>query len=270
MPRPPRIHYPGAVYHVMARGVDGREVFADDLDRQTFLTAALRSKTETSCSFLAYFLMGNHFHFALRVGNIPLSQVMHRLLTVYVMAFNLRHERHGHLFQARFKSVLCLDDSYLISLVRYIHMNPVRAGLVAKPDHWPWSSHGQYVERTANPIADPRLFFDALNASGAGGGDYNAWLKGPDNGFKAWPDAAASSPLFREEFADAKSIDALAFDLFPDDILELRSASRRRAISEKRFIVAAKAVKTGHSQMSIAEWMGRTPQAIHNLLHRNK
>ena len=152
MPRPPRIHYAGAVYHVMARGVDGREIFADDSDRQTFLATTRGLKRETDCSVLAYCLMGNHFHFAIRVGRTPLSRIMHRLLTVYAMAFNFRHDRQGHLFQARYKSVLCLDDAYLIALIRYIHMNPVRRGLVSSPELWAWSSFRFYCYGEKGPV----------------------------------------------------------------------------------------------------------------------
>ena len=149
----------------MARGVDGREVFVDDLDRRDFLGTILGLKSQTNCSIIAYCLMGNHFHLAIKVGTTPLSHIMHRLLTAYVIGFNARHAREGHLFQARYKSVLCLDDSYLIALVRYIHMNPVRAGLTVGPEDWPWSSHRYYAERTGSPLVDPRLFFDVAGSS---------------------------------------------------------------------------------------------------------
>src|SRR6185503_15252840 len=119
-------------------------------------------KSEMSCTILAYCLMGNHFHLAMRVGNIPLSRIMHRMLTTYAMAFNFRHDRTGHLFQARYKAILCLDDAYLLGLVRYIHLNPVRAGLVPKPENWPWSSHHLYAAGNSEDLVDQRLFFDAL------------------------------------------------------------------------------------------------------------
>lgn len=265
MPRPPRMHYPGAVYHVMARGVDGREIFVDDSDRRMFLATAVGLRNGASCSILAYCLMGNHFHFALRVGSIPLSRIMHRLLTTYAMAFNFRHDRAGHLFQARYKSVLCKDDAYLIALIRYIHMNPVRAGLVSTPDHWPWSSHFQYAKKTAADFADQRLFFDAL-----GGKDYDQWLSGGDADFRPWPEQNSSSPLIREDETNSETLDEIASDLFPKDLIQIRSGSRRRDLSQKRCLLAERALQRGHTLASIAEWMGRTPPAIHHLLKRNK
>jgi putative transposase len=229
----------------MARGVDGRQIFADDSDRRLFLATAGRLTKGSSGTILAYCLMGNHFHFALRVGSVPLSRIMHRLLTTYVMAFNFRHDRDGHLFQARYKSVLCLDDAYLLGLIRYIHMNPVRAGLVAAPHDWPWSSHRMYAK-----------------GNSAGNADFNPW-----------PEPLPSSPLLRAEEmddeVDSKTLDEIAAELFPDDLNRIRSRSRLRELSQKRRGLAEEALQRGHTLASIAEWMGRTQSALHQLLGRN-
>ncbi|HXT00390.1 MAG TPA: transposase [Elusimicrobiota bacterium] len=253
----------------MARGVDGREIFADDSDRRTFLATAKGLKGETSCTILAYCLMGNHFHFALRVGRIPLSRIMHRLLTTYAMSFNFRHDRQGHLFQARYKAVHCLDDAYLIALIRYIHMNPVRAGLVANPESWPWSSHHVYAKKDGGEFVDQRLFFDAL-----GGQGYDQWMKGGDAGFSPWPEPLPSSPLLREEEieddVDSETLEEIASDLFPDDLIGIRSGNRRHDLALKRYLLAERALQRGHTLASIAGWMGRTPQAVHNLIQRKK
>ena len=267
MPRLPRIHYPGAVYHVMARGVDRREVFLDDLDRHEFLGIVVKLKSETPYSILAYCLMGNHFHFAIKVGAVPLSQIMQRLLTTYVIGFNARHAREGHLFQARYKSRLCLDDAYLVALIRYIHRNPVRAGLVVNPRDWPWSSHRLYSERTTSPLVDAELF---LNAAGSEIQDYERWSENSDEHFKPWPGAGAPSALPRKDAAGTQSLDELASHLFPDDLTALQSGERKRTTSKKKSIVAAEAIKNGHSLSSIAAWMRCTPSAVHHLLHRDK
>lgn len=254
----------------MARGVDGREVFIDDVDRRDFLAIALRLKTETPYSILAYCLMGNHFHFAIKVESTPLSKIMHRLLTTYVLGFNARHEREGHLFQARYKSFLCLDDAYLISLVRYIHMNPVRAGLAPSPGDWPWSSHRQYAGKAAAAIADTGFFFDVVSTREPNVRDYDRWATDADDGFKPWPETAASPPVLRDEPRKFEPLDELVSSLFPDDLAELKSDSRVRAVTRKRRLVAETAVRNGHSLVAIAGWMDRTPQAIHRLLRRNK
>ncbi|MEK7384422.1 MAG: transposase, partial [Elusimicrobiota bacterium] len=139
----------------MARGVDGRETFVDHRDRQLFLATLVKLKQENSFTLFAYCLMGNHFHLAIKIGAIPLSRILQRLLTRYASAFNARHGRTGHLFQARYKAVLCLNESYLVRLIDYIHDNPVRSGSVIKAEDWEWSSSGAYSKNCRTGLVDP-------------------------------------------------------------------------------------------------------------------
>jgi len=115
----------------MIRGIERRNIFKNDKDREDFLDrlSILLPETKTSC--YAWVLIPNHAHFLFRTGQVPLATVMRRLLTGYVVSFNRRHKRHGHLFQNRYKSIVCQEDVYLRELVRYIHLNPVRAGIVS-------------------------------------------------------------------------------------------------------------------------------------------
>lgn len=130
MPRTSRIDTPGALQHIMARGMEKRRIFNGDLDRDDFLDrlGSVLENTHTTC--FAWALLPNHFHLVLKTGGTPISTVMSRLLTGYAVKFNKRHSRVGHLFQNRFKSILCQEDAYLLELVRYVHLNPFRAGLV--------------------------------------------------------------------------------------------------------------------------------------------
>ena len=129
MPRKARIDAAGALHHIVARGIDRRSIFEDDTDRKDFLkrAATILSETQTAC--YAWALIPNHFHLLLRTGPSSISTVMHRLLTGYAISYNYRHRRYGHLFQNRYKSILCQEDTYLLELVRYIHLNPLRAGI---------------------------------------------------------------------------------------------------------------------------------------------
>jgi len=131
MPRKSRIDTTGALHHIMVRGTERSKVFRSDADKDHFLErlGKILKETETCC--YAWALVPNHFHLLLRTGPIPISTVMRRLLTGYALWYNRRHRRYGHVFQNRFKSILCQEDSYLLELVRYIHLNPIRAGLVA-------------------------------------------------------------------------------------------------------------------------------------------
>jgi putative transposase len=130
MPRQARIDAPGALHHIIARGIERRNIFRDDQDRDRFLARMEKVLTDTGTPCYAWALLPNHFHLLLRTGNTLIPNVMRRLLTGHAVYFNLRHRRHGHLFQNRYKSILCQEDSYFLELVRYIHLNPLRAKLV--------------------------------------------------------------------------------------------------------------------------------------------
>jgi putative transposase len=131
MPRQSRIDAPGALHHIMVRGIERCKIFRDDQDRHHFLDrlGGIIAGTGTGC--YAWALIPNHFHLLLRTGSAPIASLMRRLLTGHAISFNRRHRRCGHLFQNRYKSVLCQEDAYLLELVRYIHLNPLRAKLVA-------------------------------------------------------------------------------------------------------------------------------------------
>ena len=130
MPRKARIDAPGALHHIMVRGIEKKNIFFDDFDRDAFVDrlGVVIPETQTAC--FAWALMPNHVHMLIRTGPTPISTVMQRLLTGYSVCFNRRHKRHGHVFHNRFKSILCQEETYLLELVRYIHLNPLRAGLV--------------------------------------------------------------------------------------------------------------------------------------------
>jgi REP element-mobilizing transposase RayT len=157
MPRKARIDAPGALHHIMARGIEGRSIFKNDHDREDFIKrlAFIVEETETTC--LAWALIPNHFHLLLKSSATPVAKVMLRLLTGYAVAYNLRHNRQGHLFQNRYKSILCQEDPYLLELVRYIHLNPIRSNLV--PDmksleKYPFCGHGSLMGKLKNDWQD--------------------------------------------------------------------------------------------------------------------
>jgi REP-associated tyrosine transposase len=127
MPRRARIDTPGALQHIIIRGIERSNIFRDEKDKNVFLKRFGKVLLETSTPCYAWTLMDNHAHLLLRTGLTPLFTVMQRLLTGYAHYYNRRHQRHGQLFQNRYKSVLCEEDPYFLELIRYIHLNPVRA-----------------------------------------------------------------------------------------------------------------------------------------------
>lgn len=231
MGRKPRIHFAGAIYHAYSRGVDRRAIFMDDDDRRAFINAMHRNVARAGAQVLAFCLMGNHFHLAIKVGETPLSSIMQRLLTGYCMYFNAKYDRTGHLFEARHNSNICLDERYLAALIHYIHMNPVRAKLVENPYDWPWSSC------TKENYVSVRL-----------------------DGFDPWRSSAGlESALLRQDTGAPRALSVIGEDVSRRtglSVAEMRSGVRGRSIVAARMLVAKEAVLSGHSQVRIAEWLG--------------
>ncbi len=144
MPRKARIDAPGALHHIIVRGIEKRKIFEDDKDRDQFIKRLGDILTEAETPIYAWVLIPNHVHLLLKTGLTPIAIIMSRLLTGYAGYFNRRHRRHGHLFQNRYKSILCQEEPYFRELVRYIHLNPLRAKLVRELkalDKNPYSGH---------------------------------------------------------------------------------------------------------------------------------
>jgi len=145
MARKPRLHVPGGVYHVMLRGNGGQAIFLSEKDRTVFYRLAEEGIERFGHRVHGFCLMGNHVHLLIQIGKVPLSRVMQNLSFRYTGWINRRHRRTGHLFQGRYKAVLVDADAYLLELVRYIHLNPVRARMVCDPAAYHWSGHRTYL-----------------------------------------------------------------------------------------------------------------------------
>jgi REP element-mobilizing transposase RayT len=150
--RPQRFDWPGAVHHVMARGIERRLIFLDDRDRADLLDRLREVVPECGAKFYAWTFMPNHVHFVIQSGHVSVSRLMQRVTTGFATRFNLRHDRAGHLFQNRFRSRIVPAEDDLQGLVRYVHLNPIAAGMIADLDglaSWPWSGHGALAGRRA-------------------------------------------------------------------------------------------------------------------------
>ena len=151
MPRQARLDAPGTLHHVIIRGIEKKLIVMGDIDRTDFIERMGALALELKTPIYAWALMSNHAHILLRSGPKGLSTFMRRLLTGYAGSFNRRHRRHGHLFQNRYKSIICDEDTYFVELVRYIHLNPLRAGLVeslSALDKYPWCGHAVLLGAT--------------------------------------------------------------------------------------------------------------------------
>jgi putative transposase len=153
MPRRARLDAPGTLHHVIVRGIDRRRIVDDVADRKNFVERLGQLAADTETSIYAWALMTNHAHILLRSSEIGLSGFMRRLLTGYAIYYNRRHRRWGHLFQNRYKSIICDEDAYFKELVRYIHLNPLRVKMVkslTKLERYRWSGHGALMGKIQN------------------------------------------------------------------------------------------------------------------------
>lgn len=224
----------------MAHGVAGQDIFHDDADRVKFLEDLRSLVRGSGASLLAYCLMGNHFHLAIQVGTIALSSIMQRLLTRHSKAFNQRHDRKGHLFWGRYEANPCTDEKYLAALIRYIHLNPVRAGLVTKAEDWPWSSlEGKPLPEDADGNMDQ---------------------------FDPWPRVEGARPsLIRHPRIDIPGIDELGKDISARtgiQVSELRSNACRRPVVAAKRLLTREAVSNGHTLIAIARWLKTSPATL--------
>lgn len=157
MARRSRIDAAGAIQHLTVRGIERGAVFRRDTDRNHFLERLGKILQDTKTICYAWALIPNHFHLLLRTGPVPISTVMRRFLTGYALWYNRRHRRHGHVFQSRFKSILCQEDTYFLELVRYIHLNPIRARLVENLDElgrYAYCGHSVLMGKVKRPWQD--------------------------------------------------------------------------------------------------------------------
>src|SRR4030042_1227845 len=153
MPRQARLDAPGTLHHVMIRGTEGESIFREDKDRQNFLSRLAQISEDTKARIVAWTLMSNHVHILMFSGPQGISKFMRRLLSGYAGWYNRKYHRSGHLFQNRYKSIVCEEEAYLLELVRYIHLNPLRAAIakdMEELDRYPWSGHGILIGRREN------------------------------------------------------------------------------------------------------------------------
>src|SRR5215475_13753556 len=152
MARRPRLLAPGILYHVIVRGNQKQKTFLRDSDYQAYLERLGRYRRRWGVIVYAYCLMPNHVHLLVETGSQPISKFMQGLQQSYTQYFNRKHRKVGHLFQGRYKAIVCDKDEYLLTLIRYIHYNPVRAKMVHNTDQYPYSGHRNYIDGDVSEV----------------------------------------------------------------------------------------------------------------------
>jgi len=269
MARKPRIHISGGYYHVMLRGNGGADVFFNEEDRYRFYLLMQEGVERYGHRVHAFCLMSNHVHLVIQVGDVSLSRIMQNLSFRYTRWVNGQRKRTGHLFQGRFKAILVDEDSYLLELVRYTHLNPVRAGIVKDIGDYPWSSHAAYMggetipwletetvlSRFSDRLTEARQRYAEFIADGMTEGHRSEFHSGladvrvlGNDGFTERALAGSEKLVPKYTFEACVAVVCQHYQLRPE---ELSAEGRRRKPAEARAVVAW--LIRRHGDMTLAE-----------------
>lgn len=294
MPRPPRLHVPGGVYHVILRGNHRQAVFIEPSDRAMLDDLVAETLERFDARAHAYCWMTNHMHLALQVADAPLGPIVRRIAGVYARRIQRRLPTTGHLFERRYRSVLVDADAHLLRLVRYIHLNPLRAGLVADPADYPWSGHRAYLGLASVPWLTTeftlrllgtnrnraRRAYSRLIAAGGDPDDSAQFSRGMpgdtrvlgDDGFLARVSAARKRPP--PKGSTPPTLEQLIATVAKGagcTVEALASASRARAVVDARCQVAERALASGVASISeIARRLNRSHSSVIEALQRRR
>jgi REP element-mobilizing transposase RayT len=259
MPRPPRLDAPGTIHHVWSRAVEGRDVFVSEVGHRDFLDRMSRCVADADAGWLAWAIMSNHFHGVIQTGSQPLRKLVHRLKTGFAVTFNRRFQHQGHVFQGRFKSRPATDDADVMGLIRYVHRNPLKAGLVRGFDalaDYPWCGHGALMGRRAP------LPFEAVSTALSFFGSDLQSARTCLAEFMERPEKKEPSTL--EQLITAV---CLEHGVSVDD---LRSGRRNRATTSARTLICQLAVnELGLRQVDVAGALEITDSAVFQALKRS-
>ena len=282
MPRQGRIDGSGALHHIICRGIERKEIFQDEGDWDDFVSRLGSILVETSTLCYAWALVPNHFHLLLQTGGVPIATVMRRLLTGYATKFNRRHNRHGHLFQNRYKSILCQEEPYLLELIRYIHLNPFRAGVVSSLEELrtyrycghsrilgissdPWFAADEILKQFGKRTKTSRIAYEVFIAEGVGQGRRNDLIGGglfrSAGGWRAIMSARKAGIFFKSDeriLGDSDFVESMLQSA--DEEMERKSIYRNNGINlEKLSCIVADVLGIGKIDI---EAPGRQPHRV--------
>jgi len=292
MARKPRIEFEGGFYHVIIRGNQRQKVFLEEKDFLKYLEFLSDYKDRYGFWIYAYVLMSTHVHLLIETGQVPLSKILQGINQRFTMYFNWRYGTVGHLFQGRYKAILCDRDAYLLSLVKYLHRNPVRAGMVTRPEEYRWSSHREYLGKNKNVLADTglllRMFSEDLKR---GCTLYREYMRkeekiSKDDFYRTVDQRVLGDEAFVEQVRErvenrpltgrrrhgvtlgqiARGIEEAA----GIRLSELRGKGKDSGVMEERELFSLAGKEYGYKGKEIAEFLGKDPAAVTGYLRRGQ
>jgi putative transposase len=284
MARRPRVFAPGLLYHVIVRGNQRQATFLSEGDYAAYLERLATYRQKHGVTVWAFCLMPNHVHMLLETSGSPLAKFMQGLQQSYTQHFNRIHEKVGHVFQGRYKAIVCEKERYLVALIRYIHLNPVRAKLVRHPEEYAYSGHRAYLTGEATTVLDPttglavfggRRAYRRFVADGMGEGHQGGYYEVEDQRFLGterfvtqMQAPVPEEPARRPTKSVTSAVKTVATALQVDPVA-LKSSDRSWTVSRQRTLVAYVLVRRkGYRVGEVAAQMGRDVATMSVLLSR--
>lgn len=277
MGRKQRVEFQGALYHVIQRGNNREYIFDLPEYKKHIIEQLVNAVKVDGVQIFAYVIMGNHYHLALRTNRDPLSKVMHRINTRFSRYYNLTRKRTGPVFESRYKAFPVEDESYLLALTRYIHRNPIRAGICKNVSDYRWSSDSAYRGK-GNGFVHTKLLLDILSKDMQRAlKEYTSFMARDDD--VNWE---STSFIGQESFAlkvepielipDKKRLDEILMDtgLTTEEFKLIKSGSRKRSLANYKARYAKNAIELGYTLQEIGTNIGISAAAIHKRIQTAK
>ncbi|BBB90502.1 MAG TPA: transposase [Methylomusa anaerophila] len=260
MPRAARLRSKTGIYHVMLRGNERKNIFIDDEDKAKFLELLLRKKDGGNYLLYAFCLMDNHVHLVIKENRLNISDLMRSVGTAYAYFFNQKYQRVGHVFQDRYKSENIEEESYLLSVIRYIHQNPANAG-VSSLETYPWSSYRYYISRNLSILPEVQEILELFSRDmAAAAADFQDFHHSEDLNNKYLDIDSGRLPMNQEE------VGGYIEKYLRDHNLTKQDIQRREYIAERNQLLRCLARDSGWSMRKIADITGINREVVRKAL----
>ncbi|MBP1924324.1 REP element-mobilizing transposase RayT [Sedimentibacter acidaminivorans] len=275
MGRKPRIQFEGGVYHIVQRGNNKEYIFKNDDVKKQLLNIIVESKEIMRFEIYGFVIMDNHYHIVIRSHEVPISQIMHRIDLKFSKYYNCTYNKSGHVFQDRYKGILVKDDKYLLSLIRYVHQNPVKAKMCKKVSDYYWSSDSYYRKNIQDKIVDIDFVLcmfseNRKNALVEYSKFMDSTLLEESAEFEEVSiigevkPTSIDIPIIKTE---RKTLDKILYEVVGDDRIfdEIKRGSRKRELTHYKMLYIEKAIQSNYKMKEIGLNIGISQVAVHKL-----
>lgn len=275
--RKPRFEYPGGIYHLIQRGNNKEYIFQKEEDKIYLLDLINEYKEMMDFQLLGYVIMGNHYHLIVKTSEIPLKDIMHRINSKYGRYYNKKNERTGHVFENRYKGILVIDDRYLLSLLRYVHQNPVAAHICKYVKDYPWSSDRAYRRNHIDGMVDIDLILEIFSKNRSDA--IKTYIKFMDEDIKEDINSFEDTDIIGDEntkllsnysVEEKLSLDELLKEVSIDNTVyeEIKMGSRKRYLTSFKRTFVEMAIKANYTMREIGESISISEVAVFKIINK--